>query len=51
MLQGGHGGCVEYVDTKEEETTLIAVTLKHLDLQRQAVSVAVGWAGGGLALK
>ena len=31
------GGYVEYVDTEEEETTLIAMTLKDLNLQREAV--------------
>lgn len=33
------GGFVEYVDTEEEETTLIAMTMKDLALQREAVSV------------
>lgn len=36
------GGYVEYVDTEEEETTLIAMTMKDLELQREAVSNAVG---------
>jgi DNA-directed RNA polymerase II subunit RPB2 len=31
------GGFVEYVDTEEEETTLIAMTMKDLALQRDAV--------------
>jgi hypothetical protein len=33
------GGFVEYVDTEEEETTLIAMTMKDLALQRDAVSI------------
>eukprot|EP00878_Enallax_costatus_P009529 GHUV01009957.1.p1 GENE.GHUV01009957.1~~GHUV01009957.1.p1 ORF type:complete len:1020 (+),score=255.55 GHUV01009957.1:227-3286(+) len=32
------GGFVEYVDTEEEETTLIAMTMKDLALQREAKS-------------
>jgi hypothetical protein len=35
------GGFVEYVDTEEEETTLIAMTMKDLAMQREAVSVGV----------
>jgi hypothetical protein len=35
------GGFVEYVDTEEEETTLIAMTMKDLALQRDAVSCLV----------
>lgn len=31
-------GFIEYVDTEEEETTLIAMTMKDLALQREAVS-------------
>jgi DNA-directed RNA polymerase II subunit RPB2 len=37
------GGYVEYVDTEEEETTLIAMTLKDLNLQREAVSAVGTW--------
>jgi hypothetical protein len=34
LVSQGH---VEYVDTEEEETTLIAMTMKDLALQRDAV--------------
>lgn len=37
------GGFVEYVDTEEEETTLIAMTMKDLALQREAVSWVLFW--------
>lgn len=34
LVERGH---VEYVDTEEEETTLIAMTMRDLELQRDAV--------------
>jgi len=40
------GGFVEYVDTEEEETTLIAMTMKDLALQREAVSDHFGGGRG-----
>jgi hypothetical protein len=40
------GGFVEYVDTEEEETTLIAMTMRDLAMQREAVSSAGGLRGG-----
>jgi hypothetical protein len=39
------GGFVEYVDTEEEETTLIAMTMRDLAMQREAVSSARGRQG------